>query len=273
YGPDFLIAPIYQQTNSDKEGNDIRNGIYLPAGSWIDYFTGNKYEGNRILNNFAAPLWKLPVFVKNGAIIPLANPNNHVSEINKGLRIYEIYPFGNSSFTEYNDDGTTEEYRSGKYVTTLIEFNANNGHVEITIHPTKGNFNGFVKNKATEFRINVTAKPAKISAKVGTKTVKLGEVHSMDEFLKKENVFFYDAALNINQFATKGSEFEKKVIIKNSVLRVKLAPADITANKEILDISNFVFAPTDKSLVTNGPLTAPLSANVKEQNATAFALK
>jgi alpha-glucosidase (family GH31 glycosyl hydrolase) len=273
YGPDFLVAPIYQQTKSDKDDNDIRNGIYLPVGSWIDYFTGDKYEGNRILNNFAAPLWKLPVFVKNGAIIPLANPNNHVSEINKGLRIYEIYPFGNTSFTEYNDDGTTEEYRSGKFVTTLIESNDVKNSVHITIHPTKGSFDGFVKKKATEFRINVTAKPKKVSAKVGNKKVKLTEVKSLNEFLKKENVFFYDAAPNINQFATKGSEFEKKVIIKNPVLRVKLAPTDITVNEEILDISNFVFAPTDKSLVTNGSLTAPVSANVKEENATAFTLK
>jgi alpha-glucosidase (family GH31 glycosyl hydrolase) len=273
YGPDFLIAPIYQQTNSDKEGNDIRNGIYLPEGSWIDYFTGDKYEGNRILNNFAAPLWKLPVFVKDGAIIPLTNPNNHVSEINKGLRIYEIYPFGKTSFTDYNDDGVTEEYRSGKSVTTLIESNANKGNVQITIHPTKGNFNGFIKNKSTELRINVTAKPTKISAEVGSQKIKLKEVHSLDEFLNKENVFFYDAAPNINQFATKGSEFEKKVIVKNPVLCVRIAPVDVTANEEILNISDFVFAPIDKSLVTNGPLTARVSARVKEENATAFTLK
>ncbi len=273
YGPDFLVAPIYQQTKADKDGNDIRNGIYLPEGSWIDYFTGDKYEGNRILNNFAAPLWKLPVFVKNGAIIPLANPNNHVSEINKGLRIYEIYPFGNTSFTEYNDDGATEEYRSGKNVTTLIESKANNSQVEITIHPTKGNFNGFVKKKTTEFRINLTAKPEKVSAKVGNKKVKLTEVKSMNEFLKKENVFFYDAAPNINQFATKGSEFEKKVIIKNPVLRVKLAPADITVNEQILDISDFVFEPSDKNKITKGPLTVPVSAQVKQEEATAFTLK
>lgn len=75
YGPYFLVAPIYQATKADEQGNDIRNGIYLPEGVWIDYFTGEKYDGNRILNNFAAPLWKLPVFVKNGAIIPLTNPN------------------------------------------------------------------------------------------------------------------------------------------------------------------------------------------------------
>lgn len=91
YGTDFLVAPIYQNTKADAEGNDIRNGIYLPEGEWIDYFTGEKYEGGRVINNFAAPLWKLPVFVKNGAIIPMTNPNNNVSEINKGLRLSLIH--------------------------------------------------------------------------------------------------------------------------------------------------------------------------------------
>ena len=40
YGTDFLVAPVYQNTKADKEGNDIRNGIYLPEGTWIDYFSG-----------------------------------------------------------------------------------------------------------------------------------------------------------------------------------------------------------------------------------------
>lgn len=44
YGTDFLVAPVYQNTKADKEGNDIRNGIYLPEGTWIDYFSGEKYE-------------------------------------------------------------------------------------------------------------------------------------------------------------------------------------------------------------------------------------
>lgn len=42
-GPSFLVAPIYQETKMDKEGNDIRNGIYLPQGEWVDYFSGHIY--------------------------------------------------------------------------------------------------------------------------------------------------------------------------------------------------------------------------------------
>ena len=98
YGPWFLTAPVYRDTAADEEGNDIRDGIYLPDGEWIDYFTGDKYAGDRIINSFDAPLWKLPLFVRNGAIIPMTDPNNNVAQIDKTRRIYELYPSGYSSF-------------------------------------------------------------------------------------------------------------------------------------------------------------------------------
>lgn len=273
YGPYFLVAPIYQATASDEAGNDIRNGIYLPEGTWIDYFTGEKYQGNCILSNFAAPIWKLPVFVKSGAIIPMANPNNNVTEIDKNLRIYEIYPDGHTAFTEYDDDGLTEQYRHGEGVTTLIESDLDaKNKVTVTVHPTKGDFNGFVKEKATEFKINVTEKPGKIAAKIGKSKIKLTEAASLDEYREKQNVFFYDAAPNLNRFATEGSEFAKQVITKNPQLLVKLAPADITANTTVLTVDGFTFAPADKHRVSTGALSAPANAQITDANTEAYKL-
>lgn len=290
YGPSFLVAPIYQETKMEEGGNDIRDGIYLPEGTWIDYFSGEKYPGNCVVNNFASPLWKTPVFVKSGAIIPLANPNNNVTEINKNLRIYEIYPDGNSSFTEYDDDGVTEAYRLGKGVTTLIECEAdaspsvtivlgkkempvsrkdNKSNVAITIHPTVGDFDGFVKEKATELRINVTEKPKKVTAKKGSAQVKLTEATSMEQFLKGENVYFYEAAPNLNKFATPGSEFEPVVITKNPQLLVKLAASDITAQQLTLNIAGFCFDTPNKHRVSTGALTAP-TAQVTAENLEAY---
>lgn len=274
YGSDFLVAPIYQNTKADEKGNDVRDGIYLPQGTWIDYFTGTKYEGNRIINNFASPLWKLPLFVKNGAIIPMANPNNNVSQIDTKKRIYEIYPYGHSTFTEYDDDGTTEEYKDGKSVTTKIESYADNKkNAEITIHPAIGDFSGFVKEKATEFRINVTAKPKKIAASIGKDKIKLEEVSTIQDFEQKENVFFYDSKPNLNKFATKGSEFEKLIITKNPQLLVKLKASDITASSTLLKISGFEFEPSDPLRVTTGKLNAPGNAIVSDDNSEAYTLK
>lgn len=242
YGPYFLVAPIYQATRADKEGNDIRDGIYLPEGTWIDYFTGEKYKGNRILNNFTSPLWKLPVFVKSGAIIPLTTANNNVNEINRHLRLYEVYPDGHTSFTEYDDDGITEAYKSGMGTITLIESDTDSkNNVTLHIYPTRGDFDGFIKEKETLFKINVTERPKKITARIGSGKVRLTEARSMDEFMNSTNTYFYDATPNLNKYATEGSEFANVSITKNPQLLIKLASTDITANEIIVNINGFKF--------------------------------
>ncbi len=271
YGPYFLVAPVYQNTKADTLGNDIRNNIYLPAGTWADYFTGDQYEGARIINNFNAPLWKLPVFVKSGAIIPLNNPNNNVGEINKGLRIYELYPSGKTCFTEYDDDGLTEAYKLGKAVTTLIESEVKGTVAVITVHPSKGNFDGFEKKKATEFRINVTSKPKKVTAIVGSKTVALKPVFTAKDFAANENVYFYTTP-ELNQFATAGSAFEKISIKKNPQLQVKLASSDITASRIKLTVEGFVFSSANKLKQKAGALPL-VRAVVTENNGGPFTLK
>lgn len=273
YGPYFLVAPIYQATKADGQGNDVRNGIYLPEGEWVDYFSGDVYQGGCIINNFASPLWKLPVFVKKGAIIPMANPNNNVHEIDQHLRIYELYPYGYSSFTEYDDDGVSEEYRAGKFTTTLIESDVNEkGELQVTIHPAQGDFKGLVKEKATEFRINVTEKPKKIVANVGKNKIKLTEVTSLEAFKAGENVYFYNQSPNLNQFATPGSDFAKEVITKNPQLLVKLAASDITAAATTLTVKGFAFAPADKYRISTGTLLAP-QPQISDENTEAYTLK
>ncbi len=272
YGPSFLVAPIYQATASDEQGNDIRNGIYLPEGNWIDYFSGETFEGNRIINNFDSPIWKLPVFVKSGAIIPMVNPNNNVSEINENLRIYEIYPAGKSSFTQYDDDGVSEAYKLSAGAHTSITSEVDKTTAHITVHPSTGEFKGFIKEKATEFVVNVTEKPKAVVAKIGKKKVKLSEATSKTDFDAKENVYFYDAAPNLNKFSTKGSGLEKLQVIKNPQFLVKLASTDITKNQVSIEIKGFKFLSTDSHSITSGALTAPAHTVVTEENSEAYTL-
>ncbi|RZL45941.1 MAG: DUF5110 domain-containing protein, partial [Pedobacter sp.] len=273
FGPSFLVAPIYQATKIDEKGNDIRNNIYLPEGQWIDYFSGEMYAGNRVINNFEVPIWKLPVFVKSGAIIPMVNPNNNVSEIDKAIRSYELYPAGNSSFVEYDDDGKTEAYKNGSGATTLITSSVTDQNALITIETTKGNFDGFVKNKATTFVVNVTSEPKGIEAEIGNQKVKFTKAKSLDELATLQNGYFYDAAPNLNQFATAGSDFAKTIITKNPQVIVKLATTDVTANRVVLRIKGFEFKPADKSLITLGTLATPALAKLAEKDRKAFTLQ
>ena len=273
FGPDFLVAPIYQDTKSDTLGNDIRNHIYLPQGSWVDYFSGQVYQGGRIINNFDVPIWKLPVFVKRGAIIPMVNPNNNVSEINQQRRIYEIYPYGNSSFVEYDDDGLTTDYMREQYITTKIESVVDGDVVNILVEPAKGFFKGFVKEKETEFRINVTSQPQKIIAKINGKKVRLKSVKSIKDFNARNNVYYYNPETNMNLFATKGSEFEKVKITKNPQVLVKLEKTDISQNSISLQLTGYEFNPVNHILKNTGELSTVKNATVLDSNTTAYTLK
>lgn len=272
YGPSFLVAPIYQATEIDKEGNDIRNNIYLPKGQWVDYFTGAQYSGDQIINSFDAPIWKLPVFVKRGAIIPMNNPNNHVAGINKDMRTYEVYPFGASSFTQYNDDGVSQAYKTGKGATTIIDAKLDGDVASIQVHATGGDFKGFIKQKATRFKVNVTAAPSKVTGFIGGKNVRLAEVSSLDAFLKGTNVYYYNEAPNLNQFATSGSAFEKIPMIKNPQVWVNLATTDITKNAVSIRMKGYAYEPTDQLKTHVGSLATPVGLNVLDSNKTAYTL-
>ena len=63
FGDDFLVCPVMN--------TEDRRDIYLPNGAWLDFFTGERYEGGRWYYGVECPLDRMPVFVREGARIPL----------------------------------------------------------------------------------------------------------------------------------------------------------------------------------------------------------
>ena len=231
WGNQFLVAPIYQNTNADGEGNDIRNDIYLPSTSdvWVDYLTGKQYRGGQILNNFDAPLWKLPVFVKNGSIIPMYPENNNPEAITKtnedGLdrtqRIVEFYPSGKTDFTAYEDDGKTH---GGGSATTKYTSVVEGDKATLTAEKTVGSYESMVNERSTEFIVNVSKAPSAVKGSVAGKPVEFKEVKTLKEYNEAEgNVYFYDKAPEtiVEQYASKGSKYENMEETQTPKLRVK----------------------------------------------------
>lgn len=253
YGPAFLVAPVYQNTKADKEGNDIRNDIYLPKGTWYDFFTGEAYEGGRILNDFEAPIWKLPVFVKAGSIIPLVNANNNPSQIDRSNRIFEVYPEGQSLLYLYDDDGTTEAYLHGESATTQVNSMLSDKKLTLNVAKTKGQFNGMTRDQRTTFIVNCGGKPKKVSAIINGKKIRLSEDASAD------NAWSYDAAPELNQFSTKGSEAAAKSIKHTPQLTVRLAATDITQTDLSVIVEGYVALDnSNRQLKKTGALQAPV---------------
>ena len=273
YGPSLLVAPVYRATAADSEGNDIRNDIYLPSGTaWIDYWNGDTYEGGRIINEYPAPLWKIPVFVKADAIIPMTNPNNNPSQIRADYRAYEIYatPGAGATFDEYDDDGRTTAYLGGQRTLTHIATKGNGkGRLDISIAPTEGGYDGFEPQKLTEIALNVTRPPKKVFATVGAHAVKLVAAASRDEYDRADNAWYYDAQPNLNRFATPGTAAAGKVIAKNAQLMVKVGKTDVRANAVGVTVDGFEFATAGRMLAHTGQLKAP-DARVTEEGRGVF---
>ncbi len=231
YGSSILVAPIYQNTAADAEGNDIRNNINLPEGQWVDWFTGVCYEGGRIINHFAAPLWKLPVFVRRGSIIPMTAPHNNPNQVTAHARTYLIYPLGHSEFTSYDDDGRTQAYLRGECATTRIVSNLNvKGRLTVTVEPTCGTFAGMEKLQTTEFRIPISSAAKKMTLKANGKKIAFTSV--------------------LEPFSPENSSVQ--------MLRVTTAsPLDISSATLQLVIDGYTFDTSDRQLKQVGTLVAP----------------
>lgn len=240
YGENFLIAPIYESVKGQASGHDVRNGIYLPQGAeWIDYFTGEIYKGGQMLNNFDSPLWKLPIFVKNGAIIPITKEHNNYTEIDHGLRQVDFYPHGNTEFTLVEDDGLTVDYLKEKVAKTRITSKVAGQHATLTMEKTRSQYDQFIKNKAAQFNVNVSRKPESVRLFIGDQEVSLTKVDSLEAFEAGENVYFYDEAPDLNRFATAGGSLASVKMVKNPVLRVKSAKFDVTQKEARLELTGF----------------------------------
>ncbi len=257
YGPSFLVAPIYKNTAADKEGNDVRHGIYLPEGKWIDFWDGTSYQGGRILNSYDAPLWKLPLFVKSGAIIPLTNPNNNPAQIRSDFRAFAVYPDGFTTFDVYDDDGKTQQYLNGEQTITPVECKQEKDKVTVTVRATEGTFDGFEPQKETRISILSATKPGKVKAKIGKSQVQLRETADLDEFRRTANAWYYDAAPNLNRFATPGSSFAGVKMGGAPHLLVNIGKTDVTKNDVVVEMTGFSLTTDEQRLSHTGPLAAP----------------
>ena len=83
-----------------------RRDIYLPAGDWFDFATGQKHEGGRTIG-YDVPLEVVPLFVKAGSVLPLAVPTWNTRDPESRNLEVRIYGDGSLPITLIEDDGET----------------------------------------------------------------------------------------------------------------------------------------------------------------------
>lgn len=124
FGESMMICPVtqpmYYMPGSQKveDAPKVRS-VYLPAGNgWYDYETGEYYAGGRRIMA-EADLMRIPVFVKEGSIIPHVEPGVSVADAKQELEV-RVYAGKDCSFELYEDEGDGYGYEEGRYELTKI---------------------------------------------------------------------------------------------------------------------------------------------------------
>ncbi|MFB7906012.1 TIM-barrel domain-containing protein [Kitasatospora sp. NPDC056076] len=191
-GPDFLVAPVYSDTS-------VRNGIYLPEGTWTDYWTGRTYQGPTTIDNYSAPLDTLPVFVKGGAIVPMW-PQGTLSWQNrdKGELDYDLYPKGDSSYTLYEDDGVTRQYNAGSSATQQVEVHAHGPVTTVEVGASEGSYTGKPDARSYRFTVHGQSAPRLVVTQGG----RLPELHSAAALDTATSGWYFDTATGVTHVKT-----------------------------------------------------------------------
>jgi alpha-glucosidase (family GH31 glycosyl hydrolase) len=132
-GPSLLIAPVL------LEGATAQS-VYLPAGAnWIDYQTDTIYGGGQTIT-VAAPLDTIPIFVRQGAILPRGPIVQYTGQLANPQLNLDIYPGAHGSFLMYEDDGASMNYTQGQYSYTQLTSDSSGTSETILIQRVAGSW-------------------------------------------------------------------------------------------------------------------------------------
>ena len=114
WGATLLVAPVVEKAASTRQ-------IYLPRGSWYDYWTNERIEGEHEVSR-PVDLETMPLYARAGSILPLGPVKQFVDEKSDLPHSIIVYPGGNATFLLYEDDGISFNYRKGEWTVIRMDW-------------------------------------------------------------------------------------------------------------------------------------------------------
>lgn len=114
FGPAILVSPVTTQ-------GAITRTVYLPKATWYDFWTGAKVEGEKRVEA-AAPLAKLPLYVRAGSIIPMGPTMEWSTQKPADPIEIRVYPGADGDFTLYEDENDNYNYAKGQHATIKLHW-------------------------------------------------------------------------------------------------------------------------------------------------------
>jgi alpha-D-xyloside xylohydrolase len=138
FGPSLMVAPVYKYKARSRE-------VYLPvACGWYDFYTGKYINGGqRFIAE--APYEKLPLFVREGTILPVGPEIQYTGDKKADPLIIFVYTGKDCEFKLYEDEGSNYNYEKGSYSNILFSYNE--AKRELRIAQREGSFSGMLKTR------------------------------------------------------------------------------------------------------------------------------
>lgn len=149
FGKELLVAPVVEKEASFKK-------VYLPEGQWIDFKDGRTlYQGKQWIS-YPVNLGTIPIFVKRGSIIPQMPVQQYIGEKKNAPVWFDVYPAAegrSASFSLYEDDGESNDYKKDVYSKTLVKCTTTKEGFKINLQAKHEN--GHKREMARNFGINI----------------------------------------------------------------------------------------------------------------------
>jgi len=125
WGRNILVAPV------TEKGAKARN-VYLPKGTWFDFWTSLPIEGGREITR-EVDLATIPLYVRAGAVIPVGPVKQYTEEKVDGSTRLRVYPGASGEFILYEDDGKTFNFRQGEWMGTRLMWDDRSRRLSIAL--------------------------------------------------------------------------------------------------------------------------------------------
>ncbi len=163
FGTEMIVAPF--TTPLDPDTRLSRQQVWLPEGHWYNFFTDDHYEGKRWVIVYGG-LDQIPVFVKGGAIVPLAPRTGWNDTRNPETLEVHVFPQQDNCFALYEDDGETTAYQRSHHCLTAFNLKAHDHGVDFTIEPGQGDVSVVPSRRMYRLLFRRVTQPAETSVKV-----------------------------------------------------------------------------------------------------------
>ncbi|HOW97491.1 MAG TPA: glycoside hydrolase family 31 protein [Kiritimatiellia bacterium] len=132
-GDSLLVAPVWTEGARQREA-------YLPYGTWwYDYRYDTRHAGGQTLA-VPASVASIPLFVREGSIIPMGPWMNYTDESAPGYLNLHVWPAASAEFTLYEDDGISTNYLAGQYASARLTSQTNAASFSFTVGARQGSF-------------------------------------------------------------------------------------------------------------------------------------